>query len=87
MLYNFAMQRYTCIRKIQDISSRSVVEMKKETIDCDLISEGSASENGDTIYVEGRRYHIDELTPELVLQMTAAEKEAYVRITQENFDC
>uniref|UniRef100_A0A9J2Q8K7 Transcription factor TFIIE alpha subunit C-terminal domain-containing protein n=1 Tax=Ascaris lumbricoides TaxID=6252 RepID=A0A9J2Q8K7_ASCLU len=74
-------------KEAYDISSRSVVEMKKETIDCDLISEGSASENGDTIYVEGRRYHIDELTPELVLQMTAAEKEAYVRITQENFDC
>uniref|UniRef100_A0A915CK37 Transcription factor TFIIE alpha subunit C-terminal domain-containing protein n=1 Tax=Parascaris univalens TaxID=6257 RepID=A0A915CK37_PARUN len=71
----------------EDVSSRSVVELKKETVDCDLISEGSASENGDTIYVEGRRYDIDELTPELVLQMTAAEKEAYVRITQENFEC
>lgn len=44
------------------------------------------SDEEEMISVGGRRYYLDEVTPELVRQMTPAEKQAYVRITENDFD-
>ncbi|VDN18233.1 unnamed protein product [Gongylonema pulchrum] len=44
------------------------------------------SDDDEVIYVAGKRYYLDEITPELVAQMSASEKEAYIQRTQEDFD-
>lgn len=44
------------------------------------------SDDDEAIYVAGKKYYLDEITPELVSQMSASEKEAYIQRTQEDFD-
>ncbi|VDK61229.1 unnamed protein product [Onchocerca ochengi] len=44
------------------------------------------SDDDDIILVAGKKYYLDEITPELVSQMNASEKEIYIQRTQENFD-
>ncbi|OZC11318.1 TFIIE alpha subunit [Onchocerca flexuosa] len=44
------------------------------------------SDDDEIILVAGKKYYLDEITPELVSQMNASEKEIYIQRTQENFD-
>uniref|UniRef100_A0A0N5ANH9 HTH TFE/IIEalpha-type domain-containing protein n=1 Tax=Syphacia muris TaxID=451379 RepID=A0A0N5ANH9_9BILA len=44
------------------------------------------SDEEDTITVGGKKYFLDEITPEIVRQMTEAEKEAYINMTREEFE-
>ncbi|KAL3994663.1 TFIIE alpha subunit family protein [Acanthocheilonema viteae] len=47
---------------------------------------GMESDDDEVILVAGKKYYLDEITPELVSQMNASEKEIYIQRTQENFD-
>lgn len=47
---------------------------------------GIESDDDEVIFVAGKKYYLDEITPELVSQMSASEKEIYIQRTQENFD-
>lgn len=47
---------------------------------------GMESDDDEVIFVAGKKYYLDEITPELVSQMNASEKEIYIQRTQENFD-
>lgn len=47
---------------------------------------GMESDDDDVIVVAGKKYYLDEITPELVSEMNASEKEIYIQRTQENFD-
>ncbi|VDD92309.1 unnamed protein product [Enterobius vermicularis] len=44
------------------------------------------SDNEETITVGDKKYYLDEITPEIVRQMTPAEKEMYINLTREEFD-
>uniref|UniRef100_A0A1I7VX44 HTH TFE/IIEalpha-type domain-containing protein n=2 Tax=Loa loa TaxID=7209 RepID=A0A1I7VX44_LOALO len=44
------------------------------------------SDDDEVIFVAGKKYYLDEVTPELVSQMNTSEKEIYIQRTQENFD-
>lgn len=44
------------------------------------------SDDDEVIFVAGKKYYLDEITPELVTKMNASEKEIYIQRTQENFD-
>ncbi|KHN72022.1 General transcription factor IIE subunit 1 [Toxocara canis] len=60
-------------------------EPKRPKLEADTSPESTTDEE-EMISVGGRRYYLDEVTPDLVRQMTEAEKEVYIRITRENFD-
>nr|CDP96847.1 Bm7497, isoform a [Brugia malayi] len=44
------------------------------------------SDDDEVIFVAGKKYYLDEITPKLVAEMNASEKEIYIQRTQENFD-
>ncbi|MCP9261833.1 hypothetical protein DINM_005153 [Dirofilaria immitis] len=79
-----------------DIDSLLVTEFEEAKPETFLIEgvtqetsyEGVSMESDDDeiILVAGKKYYLDEITPELVLQMNASEKEIYIQRTQENFD-
>ncbi|VDM13809.1 unnamed protein product [Wuchereria bancrofti] len=44
------------------------------------------SDDDEVVFVAGKKYYLDEITPKLVSEMNASEKEIYIQRTQENFD-
>ncbi|VDK67393.1 unnamed protein product [Litomosoides sigmodontis] len=82
-------------RNKNDIDSLLVTELEEERPEMSLAEgtqevsyepTGMESDDDEVIVVAGKKYYLDEITPELVSQMNASEKEIYIQRTQENFD-
>ncbi|VDM41462.1 unnamed protein product, partial [Toxocara canis] len=70
----------------EEKTSPSEIDLKKGEVEWNLNSEGSDEDGDMVVCVRGIHYQISELTPQLVLQMTELEREAYAQITREQFE-
>ncbi|MFH4984662.1 hypothetical protein AB6A40_011371 [Gnathostoma spinigerum] len=60
-------------------------EAKAVAVD-DMDRRTESTDDDDMVSVGGKKYYIEEVTPELVTQMSSEEKQMYIKLTQQGFD-
>lgn len=60
--------------------------LKNETAGVNATDEDDDEEDEVYVMVQGKQIHIDNITDEIVAQMTVEEKETYIKSVQNNFD-